>query len=1423
MSDDFIKVPMEVTGVQQATKLVEKLGKQLIAAGGDADKIAAAFTQAGENLTIALKQLTKFQKTLAQVQQGSLQQRVDKTNPDVQNRLKAEKLVYQEAIRLNKQAIIDQQRADTERLRQKRADSMAAFKGIAQDEARLARQADALTTRRQADLSKATRQARKADILAAFKEDEAQQRSYQKRQAELQRVFDQDTLKQRLRIQKEAAKTAPLTLQQKAQQSRDFAVERAIGDGGASLFKIQASLLLNYTLMNQLFNLFQYGTQFVLQFDKTIKDLQATIASTDTEMLGLSQTIIEVSKNTRFSAVEVAEGAIILGQAGFSAKQIGESLQGVVLLATATGSDLATSVDVASSVISVFNLRAEDMDHVANVLTGSINLTKLTIDKLAQGIQYAGNIAADAGLTFEETTAILGAMSNAGIRAGSTLGTGLRQILTELLNPSEKFQKVLQRIGLTAQDVDIQSKGFVGVMNTLRDAGFSTANAFEAFEVRSAAAFAAIQKNPELINTLRESFLYTNAAAKANEVQMGSLANILLKLANNFGILINKMSGPFLDSLKVLANALADVIGWIADWNTNLLKLSGAIVTGLGLSVITLSLTRFVKGLMAARVAVVGMTAATEGLAVAGAAATAASGGFLIPLLALTAVFATLIGVVSFASDGFDNLAQNVDKSKAALDEAQGVYASTNESIGSVEQNIARLDSRFAQLKESPSEVYTEMVSLQQQFGSLGLKIKNETEPSIEDLIDALRELRKEMAQTSLEQLQQTLSGRARLFQAQATQFRAESQKQVNIDRELSQYSDSPNEKNPLIQTSYRNTLNEANLQAQLSKLPNLGNLGQGQLIAIKQQAQAILNSVYKNQGDVNNELVRLQAVVNNGGKADKAFVMDLEYRQEVTTGIISRLNTILETTTGYLVGAKEEMSKAFETTTLFQTLQERISVFNETVSQLQKKYANAPQGSQAAIDAEKELKTYIEKFQADMLQLVTDNTGTALYQLQRMLGMSVTEADVNTQIEGMKANINGAVHVAQDHLAEQTKTTINAINPVVEASKNFLAEVERSYSHVTDELDRAAKNIDNVTSESLDLDRGGLRGKYSDAELYALANKKKDLETQAIKARLDALPGVIAAVENLARSQGGIVGEKGRALNSKDPATKTEYISAQKEVNDTLEKRTALIKELNDLQDQYNARMGIETEAHMTLTEQIKSTISSYRESMSIQSQWSYNIRENIIGVLDDSRTAFGDFVGDVARGTKTVGQGFRDMAVTILESMLKITANKFGGQLLDTVMGLGGQALGSLWGGGQTFDTNTNAGIGSYLDATAGLYTGGPVRAATGMDVGRDNQLILARQGEYVLRNSAVDAIGRDNLNRINAMGNRRISQPLMDSIPQVGNSGGTPSIVNVYVVSPEQKPTLTKQDVLVTIAEDMSRGGQTKKLVKSIIAGG
>ena len=492
-------------------------------------------------------------------------------------------------------------------------------------------------------------------------------------------------------------------------------------DGGAGLFKVQAQLLANYAAMGAALAAIGFAGRFIVDLDNEFKQLQAITATTDTNMQGLKNTLISVSEETKFTALDIAQAATILGQAGFSISQIEASISPIAKLATAVGTDLNTAVDLVTSTITVFNLRAEETATVANVFTAAVNNSKLNLEKLTLGIQYSGNIAAEQNIEFTELTATLGAMANSGIRAGSTLGTGLRQVLTSLAAPSAKLEKRFRELGLSSDDTDVKLSGLTGVLNNLKEAGFTTSDALEYMEVRAGAAFAAMSNNVETIGQLQTQFLLSNAAAEANATQMESLANKGARLKSVFGTLVSNGANPLTEVLKEMLDGLTLVLQVFNSMGPVIPILTAAIVA-LTVAVIAKRAAVFASNLVfkdmivkykAATAATVVQTGATRGLALATKGLWAALGPIGVAILAITTGMAAYKYIT-------DKTTVSMDELEAATERAEGRTDSYRQNIKAIDKEIDRLTQRMGSLKDGSVEVNNIGIELTEKFRDLG-------------------------------------------------------------------------------------------------------------------------------------------------------------------------------------------------------------------------------------------------------------------------------------------------------------------------------------------------------------------------------------------------------------------------------------------------------------------------------------------------------------------------------------------------------------------------------------------------------------------------------------------------------------------------------------------------------------------------------
>lgn len=596
----------------------------------------------------------------------------------------------------------------------------------------------------------------------------------------------------------------PDTQQRQAQSM----INRSTGVGAAGLMTVQASWMASGAVLYTITNSLQRAIGFSIELEAAFKNLQAVTATTSTEMIGLEDAIMKASNATRFTSVEVAEAALVLGQAGLSAAQIAQAIEPVTVLAAATGTSLKETVDLVTSVVGVFDVTAADVGDIANKLTAAVNMSKLSVDKLVLGFQYTGNAAAQLGVTFEETTAAMAAMSNAGIKSGSTLGTGLRQFLTELQKPSEEFIATLQRIGLTIEDLDVRSKGLTGVVETLSRAGFVASDAIKSFDVRSAAAFNALIADPRAMRQQLDALEQTSAALDANAVQMDSFQSQWIRLGSILGNISAQALEPALVVLKNIFSTVSDGLETIAEFN-GVLQVLGVLLSGIAAAGAAKFIGTLVGGFATLFPAVAGVTSSLTAVATT----LTRFVPILTPILALlsgplgigVAVAAVTAGFVAY-NNVSSSTAKQVDEVTARFNTSKATVSEYTEVIDNLDNRLESLRARQGNLKDGSAELRTEILSLSTQYGKWGFA-QDTVNSKLSDTITRLAGVRQQIARLRSEELAISATEAANVADAQL--------KAANEQLQSSRQS-------PAIRRGLE-TLQDPRVRQQLSSNPSIG------------------------------------------------------------------------------------------------------------------------------------------------------------------------------------------------------------------------------------------------------------------------------------------------------------------------------------------------------------------------------------------------------------------------------------------------------------------------------------------------------------------------------------------------------------------------------------------------------------------------
>ena len=185
-----------------------------------------------------------------------------------------------------------------------------------------------------------------------------------------------------------------------------------------------------------------------------------------------------------------------------------------------------------------------------------------------------------------------------------------------------------------------------------------------------------------------------------------------------------------------------------------------------------------------------------------------------------------------------------------------------------------------------------------------------------------------------------------------------------------------------------------------------------------------------------------------------------------------------------------------------------------------------------------------------------------------------------------------------------------------------------------------------------------------------------------------------------------------------------------------------------------------------------------------------------------------------EISTSSKSVKESFKDMARSIVEDLNKMIIKMIVFKAIEAGVNsfIGIEDMGGTKTGDAPIPTPR---------PTRGAATGGLVRGGT---ANRDSVGAKLMPGEYVLKKSAVDALGTNFLNDLNT----NAAQTLSNTAAQLGGmsydneSASEPSVVNVWVVSKEEEAQMGPNDIIATISRDIRNGGQTKRLIQSVVAG-
>lgn len=239
-------------------------------------------------------------------------------------------------------------------------------------------------------------------------------------------------------------------------------------------------------------------------FSDSMSAVRAITGATAVQFQQLRSVARDLGATTRFTAAEAADGMAFLARAGFDTAQVIGTIPATLDLASAGIIELGDAADIASNLMTSFNLSTIETVGVIDTLVFTANNANTSVQQLADGLKLVAPIASGLGVSLEQASSAMAVLGDNGIQA-SLAGTGLRRVITDLEAPTGTLLKVLNKLNIPLEDVRISSVGLVGALDRLREANIGASISSVLFGKRGGFVAAALLRDVDKIRAFEKA------------------------------------------------------------------------------------------------------------------------------------------------------------------------------------------------------------------------------------------------------------------------------------------------------------------------------------------------------------------------------------------------------------------------------------------------------------------------------------------------------------------------------------------------------------------------------------------------------------------------------------------------------------------------------------------------------------------------------------------------------------------------------------------------------------------------------------------------------------------------------------------------------------------------------------------------------
>lgn len=186
-------------------------------------------------------------------------------------------------------------------------------------------------------------------------------------------------------------------------------------------------------------------------YEHALNQVQATGTFSDEQRKALDKHFRYLGRTTEFTESDAARLGLNFTRAGLTPQQILEASGATMNMATANSMGLDETSSILADQIKSWGYSTDQTARMASILTKSANSANMDVRLLAEAANYGAANAKSLGVTPEQFGAMIGAVSNRGIK-GSMAGTGVNEFLARLAKPTKEVNAAFKQLGIKTSD-----------------------------------------------------------------------------------------------------------------------------------------------------------------------------------------------------------------------------------------------------------------------------------------------------------------------------------------------------------------------------------------------------------------------------------------------------------------------------------------------------------------------------------------------------------------------------------------------------------------------------------------------------------------------------------------------------------------------------------------------------------------------------------------------------------------------------------------------------------------------------------------------------------------------------------------------------------------------------------------------------------